>query len=145
MKRNGCNNSQMILDLCFMTDILTILSFYSKTNRLLPLIISIASISNSNINFTMETEQNSHLHFLDTLVKRSSNFLSTSVYHEPSFFGLGLSFFSYTSFIYKINNIKSLISRAYIICSNYSLFHAKLHFLRTYFCDNDHESPLLIW
>ena len=87
----------------------------------------------NNINFTMETKQNRQLPFL---VKRKPNILSTSINQKPTFSGLGLSYFCYTPFIYRINSIKNLISRVYMICSNYSLFHAELHFLRTYFCNN---------
>ena len=78
-------------------------------------------------------------------MKRKPNILSTSVYRKPirTFSSLGLSFFIYTPFIYKINSIKTLISRAYIIYSNYSLYHAKLQFLRTYFCNNGY--PLFLF
>jgi hypothetical protein len=46
-----------------------------------------------NINFTMETEQNNNLPFLDMTIQRNSNGFHSSIYRKPTFTGLGTSFF----------------------------------------------------
>jgi hypothetical protein len=46
-----------------------------------------------NMTFTMETEQNSNLPFLDMTIQRNSNRFHSSIYRKPTFTGLGMSFF----------------------------------------------------
>lgn len=52
----------------------------------------------ANIKFTMECEDNCKLPFLDILVHRSENSLTTSIYRKPTFTGLGTSFFQLQSY-----------------------------------------------
>ena len=56
-------------------------SFYNYINR-----------QHRNIKFTMGTEKNSKLHFLDVLVCNKPN-LVTSVYRKPTYIGLLTTFF----------------------------------------------------
>jgi len=76
----------------------------------------------------MEMEGNNELSFLDVKVKREGSKFVTSVYRKPSFSGLGLSFFSFCPFRFKINVLKNLLFRAFNICSSYNLFHNELTF-----------------
>ena len=76
-----------------------------------------------SLKFTMEIEQNNRLPFLDVLVEKINGKFQLSVYRKPTNTGLGISFFSYCPMKYKINSIKTLISRAYKICSSYPLLH----------------------
>ena len=67
-----------------------------------------------NIKFTMEKESNNTLAFLDIFInnKDPSN-LITSVYRKKTFTGLLTDLFSFTSFLYKLGLIQTLLNRAY--------------------------------
>ena len=85
-----------------------------------------------NIKFTMEMEKDKKLPFLDIMVNRE-NRVTTSVYRKKFYTGLGASFYSFTPFKYKINSIKTLISRGYKLCSNWQSFNEEMEYLCNYF------------
>jgi hypothetical protein len=97
-----------------------------------------------SIKFTMDTEEEGSLPFLDVRINRAEigtgNTITTSfssdIFRKATFTGLGTSFFSFCPFKYKINAIKTLIHRAYKLTSNFTLFHNELEFLRNYFANN---------
>ena len=95
-----------------------------------------------NIVFTMETEQNSSLPFLDVLVKRHENSFQTSVFRKKTFTGLGFNFQSFTSKRFKLNSISTLVSRAYHISSSYINFHNEIELLKNYFTNNGYPSSV---
>ena len=90
----------------------------------------------SNINFTIEHEVDGRLSFLDCSVQRCRNKFTSSVYRKPTFPGLGISFFSFCSFRFEINSIKTLLFRAYNLSANYHLMHLEFDFLRNFFVSN---------
>ena len=89
-----------------------------------------------NFKFTMETERNNSLPFLDLRIFRQNNKLVTTVYRKPTFSGLGTSFFSNIPFLYKLNSIRTLIHRAYNLSSTYQSFTNELDFIRNFFSNN---------
>ena len=89
-----------------------------------------------NINFIMGKEKENKLSFLDTTVSRSNNIFCTSVYRKSTFTGLGISFFSHCTFRFKINSIKTLLHRAFNVCSSYTALHAEFSFLKIFFRNN---------
>jgi len=97
----------------------------------------------SNINFTMETESGGRLAFLDTTVERHQDHFSLSVYRKPTFTGLGTSFFSFTSYIFKVNAVRTLVHRAYHLSSTYLNFTIELDFLRNFFESNGYPKFLV--
>ena len=58
------------------------------------------------------------------------------MHRKPTFTGLGLNFFSFIPYIYKINSIMTLLQRAYNVSSNYTLFNAEIERLKDYFVSN---------
>ena len=50
--------------------------------------------------------------------------------------GLGINFHSHTYFNFKLNNIRTLIHRAFALSSSWHAFHIELEFLREYFSNN---------
>ena len=86
--------------------------------------------------FTFETEINSKLPFLDTVIENNGHSFTTSVYRKPTYTGLGLNFLSFCPKLYKINSVKTLINRAYNICSNFVQFDKEMKFLCNYFLQN---------
>ena len=89
-----------------------------------------------NIKYTVEYENNNQLPFLDILITKQGNGLVTDVYRKSTFTGLGLNFLSFVPYIYKINSVKTLIHRAYSLCSNWKFFDNEICKLRNYFNNN---------
>ena len=96
-----------------------------------------------NMAFTHEKEVDRKLPFLDCLVSRENGQFSTSVFRKSTFTGLGLSFFSFISHIYKINSIKTLLFRAKTISSNHTVLNKEITFLVNYFWHNGYPKSLV--
>ena len=96
-----------------------------------------------NISFTMEVEQNNKIPFLDVLISRDNNKFNSTVYRKPTFSGMGLSYFSHCVRKFKLNSIKSLISRAYGICSSYYLLDLEFQFIRKHLKNNGFPTTLV--
>ena len=96
-----------------------------------------------NIKFTCEHESSGSLSFLDVNVSRSCNKFTTSVFRKSTFTGLGTSFFSYCTYLFKINAIKTLLYRAYHISSSYFILDIEFNFLRQYFAKNGYPLGLV--
>ena len=84
----------------------------------------------------MEVEENGELPFLDVNVKKIAGRFETSVYRKPTFTGLGTSFFSFITNKFKKCSMKTLIHRAYHLCSSFESLHFEFGFIRSYFKDN---------
>ena len=104
--------------------------------------LSYLNSKHPNIKFTCEIEQNNKLSFLDTTITFHDNHFSTNTYRKPTFTGLGLHYLSNIPHIYKLNSLKTLINRAYNICSTWSNFHGEMLFLKDYFTSNGYPSYL---
>ena len=96
-----------------------------------------------NIKFTMELESNNKLSFLDMTIHKGNNKFQISVFRKDSFFGLGTSYFSFCSNLFKVNSVKTLLSRAYNICSTFEFLHQKFEFLKTFFSCNGYPFLLI--
>ncbi|KAG1698807.1 hypothetical protein GQR58_005637 [Nymphon striatum] len=95
-----------------------------------------------NIKFTMEKESQNNISFLDINIHKALNF-QTSIHRKPTFTGLGLSFFSFCPKFFKINAIKTLIYRAYHLCSDYTSLNSEFNFLHIFFSQNGFPSHLV--
>ena len=93
-----------------------------------------------NIQFTKEYESEHKLSFLDMNIFKKENGNLTrfglNIFRKKTFTGLGLNFHSHTFYNFKINNIKTLVVRAYRLCSTWYDFHKEIEFLRKYFKNN---------
>jgi hypothetical protein len=108
-----------------------------------PAFLNYLNSQHCNINFTMETEQNNSLSFLDLQITRdSNNKICTSIFRKNTFSGLGMSFFSHTPSKFKINNICTLLYRAYHLSSSYLSFNTEIEFLRNFFSNNGYPSNI---
>ena len=75
--------------------------------------------------------------FLKLKVRRENGFaFNLEVFRKITFTGLGLTYHSYTFINFKINNIKTLIFRAYRLCSSWQDFYKEIDFLLKYFKSN---------
>ena len=97
----------------------------------------------SSIKFTCENEQEGKLSFLDTTICNNNGRFTTSTYRKTTFTGLGLNYLSFLPPIYKINSIKTLLTRAYNVCSSWKAFHNEVEFLKDYFLCNGYPSHVI--
>ena len=114
-----------------------------KHKNHVPLFLNYINSQHRNIKFTYETENNNSISFLDVKVERSNDGFVTSVYRKPTFSGQGTSYFSFCSFLFKVNAIKTLIYRAFKISSNYFKMNEEFDFLLRYFRNNGYPSFLI--
>ena len=89
-----------------------------------------------NISFTIETEQNNKILFLDDNVICEQGKFITSIYRKPTFSGVYTHFDSFTPDTYKIGMIYTLVNRCFRICSSWSMFHQQFILLREIFQKN---------
>ena len=89
-----------------------------------------------NIEFSMDIENNSQLSFLDVLVSKIDGEFVTGVFRKNTFTGLGMNFFSHCSFGFKVNSCRTLVHRAFRLCSSWSKFHEELSVLNLFFKRN---------
>ena len=85
-------------------------------------VLSVLISFHKNITFTYEEKQNNNLPVLDVLFIRDVENLNTTVYRKDKQNDLHLHWNSFTTISWKRGRLKSLINRAYMICSNETLF-----------------------
>ena len=100
------------------------------------------NLAHPNIKFTLETENENCLHFLDINISRTPDGFTTGVYRKNCFTGLGLNFYSFCPLQYKFNSCITLINRAYNICSSWVNFSEELKILEKYFLQNNYPSHI---
>ena len=71
----------------------------------------------SSLQFTMESEDDGQLPFMDVRVRKEENVFTTAVYRKPTFTGLYTRWDSYCPTSEKIALVRSLVQRARKICS----------------------------
>ena len=80
----------------------------------------------SKIKFTIEKQTENQLSFLDLLITSNGNNFQTSVYRKKHSIGLYTNYLSFTPFSYKMGLVKTLLHRAFVISSIWSIFHLEL-------------------
>ena len=77
----------------------------------------------SALKFTFEKEENGKLPFLDVLVEKSNEGLTTSIFRKPTFTGQHFHWDSLRPTKRKTNLVETLVHRALMICSKSKLQH----------------------
>ena len=96
-----------------------------------------------SMSFTIETEQENKISFLDVSVIREQGEFTTSVYRKPTFSGVYTHFDSFLPDTYKIGMIYTLANRCFRICSSWSMFHQQLILLREIFKKNGYPENFI--
>jgi hypothetical protein len=112
----------------------TFLLFRDQSHALL--FLDYLNSKHQSIKFSIEIENNNSLSFLDSKITKIDNTFNSSVFRKATFTGLGLSYFSFCNFRFKINAIRTLLHRAYNICSSFRDLHVEFTFLQTFFSSN---------
>ena len=99
-----------------------------------------------NIKFTIEYEHQNSLSFLDLQVEKSGNNgneFNLGIFRKATFTGLGMNFHSHTYINFKLNNIRTLLYRAYSLCNTWQLFHEEIQFLMNFFKSNAYPENII--
>lgn len=81
----------------------------------------------SCLRFTYEESVDNNISFLDIKINiNQDSSISTSVYSKPTDNGVYLNYNSYSPEIYKKSIVKTLVHRAYTICSDWPSFDAEI-------------------
>ena len=97
----------------------------------------------SNMSFSMETEKENKLSFLDVeVICEQGNFTNT-VYRKPTFSGVYSNFESFLPPVYKFGMVYTLVYRCFRISSNWTQFHTELTFLKGIFRKNDYPENFI--
>ena len=79
-----------------------------------------------NMSFSFEKEKNGKMPFLDVEISRENCNFVTTVYRKPTFSGVYTHFESFLPSTYKFGMIYTLVYRCFILCSDWTKFHAEL-------------------
>lgn len=96
-----------------------------------------------NIKFTKEEESGESFPFLDIKIQKENNKFSTSTYYKPTHTGVYTNWYSFSPRKYKINLIKTLLFRAWSICSDADRFNHDVGVIKTNLLKNQFPSGLL--
>ena len=97
-----------------------------------------------NIQFTHEVEENNKISFLDILIIRNNNTLSTTVYRKPTNTDVYIHWKAFAPENWKIGTLRTLTKRAYTVCSNQTLLNEELRHLRKTFHElNDYPHHII--
>ena len=95
-----------------------------------------------SLQFTMESEDNGQLPFMDVRVRIEENVFTTAIYRKPTFTGLYTRWDSYGPTSQKIALVRSLVQRARKICSPQYL-DGEVKTLQSIFEKNGYPGPIV--
>ena len=78
------------------------------------------------IKFAIEKQTENQLSFLDLLITSNGDNFLTSVCRKKHSVGLYTNYLVFMPFSYKVGLVKILLHRAFVISSNWSIFHLEL-------------------
>ena len=81
------------------------------------------------MSFSMETEKENKLSFLDVEVIREQGKFTTTIYRKPTLSGVYGNFGSFLPSLLKFGMVYTLVYRYFRICSNWTQFYTELTFL----------------
>ena len=88
--------------------------------------LTVLSNFDPNIQFTYEAEKNSKLPLLDVMLCRKDNKLVCSVYRKSTNNDIYMNWNSFAPKTWKMRTLKSLIERAFLICSTEEFLNEEL-------------------
>ena len=99
----------------------------------IPYVINVLNSFHSNIEFTYEEEKDGQIPFLDVLLVRKNGTFETTVYRKLTNNGIYLHWKSFAPNTWKRGILRSIITRAYHVCSNDEVLKQELSKIKTDF------------
>ena len=98
-----------------------------------------------NIRFTYEKEVDNRISFLDVLIKRKDvGTMETNVYRKPTHTDVYLNWNANAPNTWKTATVRSLVKRAFTICSDETLLLTELQHLKSVFTKYNNYPPNII-
>ena len=107
-------------------------------------ILSVLNGFNNNIEFTVEEENDGVLPFLDVLICRNDNSIETTVYRKSTNNDIYLNWNAFAPDTWKRGTLKTLVERAYIVCSTEDFLDKELKYLEKVFHENNNYPKYVI-
>lgn len=98
-------------------------------------VLKILNSFHKNIQFTYELETNNKISFLDVLLIRENNTLETTIYRKGTNTGVYLHWNSFAPKTWKRSTLRSILTRAYKICSTNELLDKELKHIEKEFIE----------
>ena len=95
------------------------------------------------MSFSMETEKENKLSFLDVEIIREQGKFTTKIYGKSTFSGVYSNSEIILPSVYKFGMVYTLIYRCFRICSNWTQFHTELIFLKGIFQKNGYPKNFI--
>ena len=95
------------------------------------------------MSFTIESEKQNRMSFLDVQIIREDKTFTTSVYRKATFNGVYTHFDSFLPSTYKFGTIYKLAHRCFRICSRWTKLYAELVCLKEIFLKNGHPENII--
>ena len=108
-------------------------TFAYVRNESIDYVLTTPNLFHPNISFTYEKENNSQLPFLDVLFIRNGTHLDPAVYRKDTHNDLYLHWDAFAPVSWKRGTLRTLVNRAYLVCSNKELLHKELVYLKLVF------------
>ena len=89
--------------------------------------------------FSMETEKESKLSFLDGEIIREQGKRTNTIYRKPAFSGVYTDYESFLPAVCKFGMVYTLVYRCFQICSNWTQFHTESNVLKGIFQKNGYR------
>ena len=89
-----------------------------------------------NMSFTIESEKQNRMFFLDVQIICEDKTFTTSVYHKPTYSGVYTNFDSFLPSAYKLGTVYTLAYRCLRICSSWTKLYNESVFLKEIFLKN---------
>ena len=96
-------------------------------------IISVLHSFDKNIQFTFEEENDETIPFLDILISRKRNNITTTLYRKSTCNDIYLNWNAFASATWKRGTLKTLVERAYVIFATDQLLERELKYLEKLF------------
>ena len=95
------------------------------------------------MSFTIESENQNRMSFLDVQISREDKTFTTSVYRKPTFSGVYTHFDSFLPSTYKFGTVYTLAYRCFRICSSWTKLHNELVCLKEIFLKNGYPEDFI--
>ena len=132
-------NRETILYCCYVDEIIRLFRSKSDADKFYKFLDK----QPPNITFTFQKQQKNQIPFLDTLIKNNGESVSTTIFCKKSIIGLFTNSLSFTQLSYKIVLAKTLIRRAFKVCSNWCLFDDEVNNIKKYLEKNSYSKSFI--
>ena len=122
----------------YVDDTLCVFKNHEDINRFIE-----ALQQSSCLNFTYELPTTDHFNFLDVKFKVVAGKVQTGIYVKDTDKGLYFDFTSHVPLDYKVSLIKTLVFRAFKLCSTWELFHKEIERITTNLVNNNFPQSLI--